>query len=80
MAPGSRVIRAIFSRFSGEDSGQMGDATGKPRVASCNWSCSLSHISKIVDQLVVIWLESVHEGDYLGGKTCQIFITFSLFL
>jgi hypothetical protein len=34
MAPGSWVVRAIFLCFSGEDSGQTGDATGEPRVAS----------------------------------------------
>jgi hypothetical protein len=33
MAPGSRGAGAIFSYFSGEDSGQTGEATGKPRVA-----------------------------------------------
>jgi hypothetical protein len=42
MAPGSRGVRAVFLRFSGEDSGQTGDATGEPRVASRSRSCSLS--------------------------------------
>ena len=42
MAHGIRGVRAIFLRFFGEDSGQTGVATGKPRVASCSWSCSLS--------------------------------------
>ena len=42
MAPGIWVVRAILSRFSGEDSGQTGDATGEPRVASRSWSCNLS--------------------------------------
>jgi hypothetical protein len=36
MTPGSRGVRAIFLRFSGENSGQMGDATGEPRVAFCS--------------------------------------------
>jgi hypothetical protein len=80
MAPGSRVVRAVFLHFSSEDSGQMGDATGEPRVAFCSWSCSLSHGSKLVDHLVVSWLESMHEGGCPGGKTHQIFNTFSLFL
>jgi hypothetical protein len=34
MAPGSRGVRVVFLRFSGEDSSQMGDATGEPRVTS----------------------------------------------
>ena len=42
MALGSREVRAVFLRFSGEYSGQMGDATGEPRVASRSWSCNLS--------------------------------------
>ena len=33
MAPGSRGVGAIFSRFSGEDSSQTGEATDEPRVA-----------------------------------------------
>ena len=32
MAPGSWGAGAVFSCFSGEDSGQMGEATGEPRV------------------------------------------------
>jgi hypothetical protein len=42
MAPESWGVRAVFLRFFGGDSGQMGDATGEPRVASRSWSCSLS--------------------------------------
>jgi hypothetical protein len=34
MAPRSWGVEAVFLRFSGEDSGQTGEATGKPRVAS----------------------------------------------
>jgi hypothetical protein len=33
MAPGSRGVRAVFLRFSYEDSGQTGDVTGELRVA-----------------------------------------------
>jgi hypothetical protein len=33
MAPGSRGVRAVFLRFSDEDSGQTGDVTSEPRVA-----------------------------------------------
>ena len=42
MAPGSRGVGAVFLRFSSEDSSQMGDATGEPRVASRSRSCILS--------------------------------------
>ena len=42
MALGSRGVRAVFLRFSGEDSGQTGDVTGEPRVAHHNQSCTLS--------------------------------------
>ena len=41
MAPGNRGVQAVFSRFSGEDSSQTGEATGEPRVESCCWSCIL---------------------------------------
>ena len=54
MAPGSRVVRAVFSHFFGEDSGQTRDATGELRVASRSWSCSLSQGSKLADQLAGI--------------------------
>ena len=79
IAPGSRVVRAIFSRFSSEDSGQMGDATGEPRVASRNWSCSFSQGSKLMDQITASRKESTHEGGCPGGKTRRVFSTFSLF-
>jgi hypothetical protein len=42
MAPESRDVRAVFLRFSGEDSSQTGDATSEPRVVSRKWSCNLS--------------------------------------
>ena len=79
MAPGSRGVGAIFSRFSGEDFGQTGEATGKPRVVSCSWSFSLSHVTGLVDQLTASRKESAREGDCPGGKTRQIFSAFSLF-
>ena len=79
MALGSRVIWAVFSRFSSEDSDQTGEATGEPRVASCSWSCSISNSSRLMDQLVVIRKESTHEGGCPGGKTRQIFSALSLF-
>jgi hypothetical protein len=78
MAPGSRGVGAVFSHFSGEDSGQMGDATGEPRVARCSWSCNLSNAPGLADQLVVSWKDSAREGGCLGGKTRQIFNAFFL--
>jgi hypothetical protein len=78
MAPGSWGVRAVFSHFSGEDFGQMGNATGEPRVVSRSWSFSLSNAHGLADQLVVSRKESAREGDCLEGKTHQTFSTFSL--
>ena len=79
MAPRSRGVGVVFSCFSSEDSGQTGDATGEPRVASRSWGCSLSYAPRLVDQIVASQKESVREGGYPGGKTHQIFNAFSLF-
>ena len=79
MAPGSRGVGAVFSCFSGKDSGQTGEATGEPRVASRSWSCSLSYAPGLADQLAVSRKDSAREGDCPGGKTRQIFSAFSLF-
>ena len=69
MAPGSRVVWAIYSHFSGEDSSQTGEATGEPRVAHCSWSCNLSNTPGLMDQLVVSQEDSAREGGCPGGKT-----------
>ena len=79
MTPRSWVVRAVFSYFSVEDSGQMGEATGEPRVASCSWSCTLSYSSGLAGQIAVSWKESMCEGGCLRRKTRQIFSAFSLF-
>ena len=79
MAPESRVTRAIFLRFSGEDSGQTGDATSEPRVVSCSQSCSLSYVPELADQIAASRKESAREGGCPRGKTRRIFNTFSLF-
>uniref|UniRef100_A0A2N9HYF8 Aminotransferase-like plant mobile domain-containing protein n=1 Tax=Fagus sylvatica TaxID=28930 RepID=A0A2N9HYF8_FAGSY len=72
MAPGSRGAGAVFSCFSGEDSGQTGEATGEPRVARCSWSFHLSNAPGLADQLVVSREESAHEGGCPGEKRyCQ---------
>uniref|UniRef100_A0A2N9I3T6 Aminotransferase-like plant mobile domain-containing protein n=1 Tax=Fagus sylvatica TaxID=28930 RepID=A0A2N9I3T6_FAGSY len=78
MAPGSRGVGAIFSPFSGEDFGQMGDATGKLKVASRSWSCSLYNTPGLADQIAVSRKESVREGvpdvgfqrSWYGWKAC----------
>ena len=78
MAPRSRGVRAVFSRFSGEDSGQTGEATGEPRVVRCSWSCNLYNAPGLVDQIVSSRKESAREGGCPGGKTRQIFSAFFL--
>ena len=62
MAPESRGIGAVFVYFSGEDSGQMGDATGEPRVARRSRSRHLSNAPGLVGQLVASRKDSVHKG------------------
>uniref|UniRef100_A0A2N9IPM7 Reverse transcriptase domain-containing protein n=1 Tax=Fagus sylvatica TaxID=28930 RepID=A0A2N9IPM7_FAGSY len=52
MAPGSRGVGAVFVCFSGEDSGQTGDATGEPRVARRSRSHYLSNAPGLAGQLV----------------------------
>jgi hypothetical protein len=79
MAPGSRGVRAIFSHFSSEDSGQTGEATGELRVARCSWSCHLSNAPGLADQIAASRKESVREDGCPGGKTRQIFSEFFLF-
>ena len=78
MALGSRGIGAIFSRFSNEDFGQTGEATGEPRVASCSWSFSISNAPGLADQITVSRKESAREGGCPRGKTRPIFSTFFL--
>ena len=79
MTPESRDIGAIFSHFSGEDSGQTGEATSKPRVVSRSWSCNLSYALGLMDQIVASRKEFAHKGGCPGGKTRQIFNAFFLF-
>jgi hypothetical protein len=79
MAPGSWGVEAVFLRFSGEDSGQTGEATGEPRVTRRSRSCDLSNAPGLADQIVASRKESAHEGGCLGRKMRQIFSLFSLF-
>ena len=69
MAPGSRGAGAVFVRFSGEDSGQLGKATGELRVPRRSWSCHLSNALGLADQLVASRKDSVRERGCPGGKT-----------
>uniref|UniRef100_A0A2N9GGD1 Uncharacterized protein n=1 Tax=Fagus sylvatica TaxID=28930 RepID=A0A2N9GGD1_FAGSY len=64
MAPGSRGIGAVFVHLSGEDSDQMGDAFGKPRVPRRSWSRYLSNAPGLVDQLAASRKDSAREGGY----------------
>jgi hypothetical protein len=69
MAPGSRGVGAIFVHFSGEDSGQTGDAIGEPRVPHRSRSRYLSNAPGLADQLVASRKDSARKGGCPGGKT-----------
>uniref|UniRef100_A0A2N9EQL7 Uncharacterized protein n=1 Tax=Fagus sylvatica TaxID=28930 RepID=A0A2N9EQL7_FAGSY len=62
MAPGSRGAGAVFVCFSGEDSGQTGDATGEPRVARRSRSRYLSNAPGLAGQLAASRKDSAREG------------------
>jgi hypothetical protein len=78
MAPGSWGAGAIFTRFSGEDSGHTGEATSDPRVARRIRSCHLSNAPGLAGQLAVSRKDSAREGGCPGGKTRLIFGAFFL--
>uniref|UniRef100_A0A2N9HJ11 UDP-glycosyltransferases domain-containing protein n=1 Tax=Fagus sylvatica TaxID=28930 RepID=A0A2N9HJ11_FAGSY len=70
MAPGSRGAGAVFACFSGEDSGQTGEATGEPRVARRSWSRYLSNAPGPAGQLAASWKDSACEGRFwICGKS-----------
>uniref|UniRef100_A0A2N9G4E7 Uncharacterized protein n=1 Tax=Fagus sylvatica TaxID=28930 RepID=A0A2N9G4E7_FAGSY len=72
MAPGSRGVGAVFARFSGEDSGQTGDATGEPRVPRRSWSRYLSNAPGLADQLVASRKDSAREGGSCAAYFCKV--------
>jgi hypothetical protein len=72
MTPGSRGVGAVFVCFSGEDSGQTGEAAGEPRVARRTRSRYLSNAPGPARQLPASRKDSVREGGCPGGKTCFI--------
>ena len=78
MAPGSRGAGAVFVCFSGEDSGQSGDATSEPRVPRRSWSRHLFNAPRLVHQLAVSQKDSAREGGYLGEKCTKPSAHFSL--
>ena len=55
--------------FSGEDSGQTGDATGEPRVARRSRSRYLSNAPELAGQLAASRKDSAREGGCPGRKT-----------
>uniref|UniRef100_A0A2N9HQC1 Integrase catalytic domain-containing protein n=1 Tax=Fagus sylvatica TaxID=28930 RepID=A0A2N9HQC1_FAGSY len=69
MAPGNRGVGVVFACFSGEDSGQTGDAIGEPRVPRRSLSHYLSNAPGLADQLVASRKDSAREGGCPGGKT-----------
>ena len=78
MAPESRGAGAVFVCFSGEDSGQTGDATGEPRVARRSRSRYLSNAPGLTGQLAASRKDSARKGGCLGGKTRFTLSTFFL--
>uniref|UniRef100_A0A2N9IRL7 Aminotransferase-like plant mobile domain-containing protein n=1 Tax=Fagus sylvatica TaxID=28930 RepID=A0A2N9IRL7_FAGSY len=78
MAPGSWGAGAVFVCFSGEDSGQSGDATGEPRVPRRSWSRHLSNAPGLVHQLAASRKDSACEGGCLGEKCTKPSAHFSL--
>ena len=68
IAPESRGAGVVFVCFSGEDSGQTGDASGELRVPRRSWSHHLSNAPGLAGQLAACWKDSAREGGCPGGK------------
>jgi hypothetical protein len=77
MTPGSRGAGAVFGCFSGEDSGQTGEATGEPRVARRSWSHYLSNAPGPAGQLAASRKDSAREGGCPGEKCARSSVHFS---
>jgi hypothetical protein len=80
MALGSRGAEAIFVCFSGEDSGQTGEAAGEPRVARCSRSRHLSNAPGLARQLAANRKDSAREGGCSGEKAQNLRLIFPCFL
>ena len=78
MAPKSQGAGAVFVCFSGEDSGQTGDAAGEPRVARRSRSRHLSNAPGLVGQLAVIRKDSMRKGGCPEEKCTESSAHFSL--
>jgi hypothetical protein len=78
MTPGSRGTGGVFVCFSGEDSGQMGEAAGEPRVARCSRSRHLSNAPRPTHQLAASRKDSAREGGCPGEKRTKPSAHFSL--
>uniref|UniRef100_A0A2N9GVU9 Uncharacterized protein n=1 Tax=Fagus sylvatica TaxID=28930 RepID=A0A2N9GVU9_FAGSY len=68
MTPGSRGVGAVFMCFSGEDSGQTGEAAGEPRVARRTRSRYLSNAPGPARQLPV----RVGKTLFLGSRETEL--------
>ena len=65
--------------FSGEDSGQMGDATGEPRVARRSWSRHLSNALRLAGQLAASQKDSAREVSTPAEKSYLFFYFYFIF-
>ena len=79
MTPRSRGAGAVFACFFGEDSGQTGEATDKPRVARRSWSRHLSNAPRSAGQLAASLKDFAREGGCPGEKCVKSSAHFSLF-
>jgi hypothetical protein len=71
MAPGSWGVGAVLVCFSGEDSGQTGEATGELRVAHRSRSRHLSNAPGLAGQLAASRKDSAREGGCPGEKCAK---------
>jgi hypothetical protein len=79
MTPGSWGAGAVFVCFSGEDSGQTGEAASEPRVARRSRSRHLSNAPGPARQLAASRKDSAREGGCPGEKCTKPSAHFSLF-
>jgi hypothetical protein len=78
MTPGSWGAGVVFICFSGEDSGQTGEAAGEPRVARRSRSHHLSNAPRPARQLAASRKDSAREGGCPGEKRTKPSAHFSL--
>uniref|UniRef100_A0A2N9HYW3 Uncharacterized protein n=1 Tax=Fagus sylvatica TaxID=28930 RepID=A0A2N9HYW3_FAGSY len=71
MAPGSWGVGAVLVCFSGEDSGQTGEATGELRVAHRSRSRHLSNAPGLAGQLAASRKDSAREGAF-ATFSCKV--------